>query len=357
MAGLSMRIFKRLAVFLCANLLLSLALQFLLSAPSQQPIRYAEFERGEYNAVILGHSLAERGFAPAELQTEEGDRVFNFCIGGAPFHNLPYLLMGLQETHPLKKVYLELYWPYWTEKLYGVNYVDYDNQLLDMLPESARRAFIKEERLFENYNKTLFPYKLDSGTLNQLGNLPEALRIKTDPRYREKSPEMLSIMNDPEEFGYGGDGFVYVKDGAGYLDGDYPFRQFSERKLSREAIEDFDRIVDFCRENGIELICLESALLPIRLQNENHGESHDWFAALCRSRNVAYYDMNYVDYALLPRGAEDYSDTDGHMAVHLARRQTGLLKQILQSEEPDRFFEPDYEAVLAGMEAYGVSNP
>ena len=347
-----MRIIKKIALFLALNILAAVCLQFMLSSPVQYPILYEQCKEGEYNTLILGHSFAERGLDPEQLQLEEGDRAFNMCIGGAPFHNIYYQLRDLHEAHPLKRVFLDIYWPYWTNSLYSANYIDFDFQLFRMMSPAARWEFAREELLYENYNKTCFPYKLDNHALENVKDLPRIAELKLDPRYRSGSPEILLEMNDPETSRYMGNGFFYLTGYADQLEADYKFWHFEPADISDQALEDFDRIAEYCHENGIELYCVETALLPFRLQNENHGESHDYFAQFFASRDVHYVDMNYVKYELLPRDCRNYVDTDGHMNGEMAGRHSALLREIIQSEDPDSYFEKSYQDVLAGIADY-----
>lgn len=347
-----MRTIKKLLIFLLLNLLAIGTLRFLLTSPVQYPILYKECKEGQYNTLIVGHSLAEKGFHPDMLELEEGDRVFNMCIGGAPFHNIYYQIRDLHETHPLKRVYLELYWPYWTQSLYSANYIEFDQKMLAMMSAPARMEFLREERLYENYNQTFFPYKLDKTTLDTLKDAPTVARIKLDPRYRAKSPEMIMEMNDPQAVHYEGDGFFYVLQENTIEDPGYDYWIFEEEKISEDAVADFHRIADYCEAQGIELICVESALPPIRLRNENHQVSHDWFAALCAGRNLPYYDMNFVSFQKLPRTYRDYEDVDGHMIGEMAIRQATLLGEIVTAQDPDSYFEESFADVLASLDTW-----
>ena len=89
-----------------------------------------------------------------------------------------------------------------------------------------------------------------------------------------------------------------------------------------------------------------------RLQHENHDEIHEFFTDLTESRGVRLIDMNYLKFRYLPRTAEDYMDSDGHMQENLAQRQAELLKEITFADDESVYFEDNYESVLQGIEEY-----
>ena len=132
----------------------------------------------------------------------------------------------------------------------------------------------------------------------------------------------------------------------------YDYWIFEEEKISEEAVADFHRIADYCEAQGIELVCIESALPPIRLRNENHQVSHDWFAQLCAERDLPYYDMNFVSFDRLPRTYADYEDVDGHMTGEMATKQASLLREIVTAQDPDSYFEGCFTDVLHSLDAW-----
>ena len=116
--------------------------------------------------------------------------------------------------------------------------------------------------------------------------------------------------------------------------------------IKSENLEAFRKIVVYCKDNDIELICVQSALPPYRLQNENMDEVHDYFIELCGKYDVPFYDLNYLKKEYLSRTDDDYVDLDGHMMGTLADRQSAVLGQILISENKDAFFYDNYSDVL-----------
>ena len=101
--------------------------------------------------------------------------------------------------------------------------------------------------------------------------------------------------------------------------------------------------------DDIELVCVQSALPPYRLQNENMDDAHEYFAELCGEYDVPFYDFNYLKDEYLSRTDDDYVDLDGHMMGELADRQSAVLGQILIAENKKEFFYDNYDDVLSHL--------
>lgn len=152
-----------------------------------------------------------------------------------------------------------------------------------------------------------------------------------------------SIIGVAGNFEYKGRGFRYGLKKSGI---EWPSWDFDEDSIKEENVEAFKKIAKYCRDNDIELICVQSALPPYRLQNENMDAVHEYFMELCSEYQVPFYDLNYMKDEYLSRTDDDYVDLDGHMMGELADRQSAVLGQILISENKEAFFYDNYDDVL-----------
>lgn len=71
--------------------------------------------------------------------------------------------------------------------------------------------------------------------------------------------EAISMVEDEEGFEYKGRGFRYGLKKSGV---EWPSWDFDESNIKEENVEAFKKIVKYCKDNDIELICVQSALPP-----------------------------------------------------------------------------------------------
>ena len=60
--------------------------------------------------------------------------------------------------------------------------------------------------------------------------------------------------------------------------------------------------------------------------------------------------MNYVKKEYLGQKNSDFVDEDGHMMGEFSQKHTRVLSEILQSDDPDKFFYTDYQEVLNNLQ-------
>lgn len=122
------------------------------------------------------------------------------------------------------------------------------------------------------------------------------------------------------------------------------------QKIKGENLEAFENIVDYCEKNNIELICVQSALPPSRLKNENMDDVHEYFIKLCDKYGVPFYYLNYLKSEYLSRTDDDYVDIDGHMMGELADKQSVVLSRLLLDNNKSLYFYDDYNEVLEHLD-------
>jgi hypothetical protein len=116
--------------------------------------------------------------------------------------------------------------------------------------------------------------------------------------------------------------------------------------VKQENIKAFNRIVKYCKSNDIELFCIQSALPPYRIENENLDDVHEYFTQLCKKYDTPFYDMTYLKQEYLNRTDDDYVDLDGHMLGELAERYSKVLGDVLIADDNEDYFYNDYDEVL-----------
>ena len=222
-----------------------------------------------------------------------------------------------------------------------------DTSLLFRLTESRWIDYVKNILVKDNYNDTFADYNVNVAMVKKI---PKNLKCKLNKAYLRGDESSIqntySIIGVAGNFEYKGRGFRYGLRKSGI---EWPRWDFDENSIKEENVETFKKIVKYCKDNDIELVCVQSALPPYRLQNENMDDVHEYFAELCGEYGVPFYDLNYLKDEYLSRTDDDYVDLDGHMMGELADRQSAVLGQILISKNKKAFFYDNYDDVLSHL--------
>ena len=338
-----MRTFKKIAGFIIVNLIVIVLLTFMLAKPSVVKLLMKEAKFQAYDTLVIGESHAVNGYNPSVLSNKMGYAVFNMSRGLMPLPNLSYILEEVNRNGQYKKVIFDLDASYFEDENKGN--IGTDTNLLFKLTGNRRLDYIKNILLKENYNDIFADYNANAETVRQI---PRNLKCKLRKEYFTGGESAIHstysmIISAVGCYDYESRGFLR---GIKKSETDYVSKCFDESNIKQENVDAFKKIVEYCKDNDIELICVQSALPPYRLQNENMDEVHDYFTELCSEYQVPFYDLNYLKDEYLSRTDDDYVDLDGHMMGELADRQSAVLGQILISENKDAFFYDNYEDVL-----------
>ena len=339
-----MRTFKKIAGFSIVNLIVVVSLTFMLNQPSVLRILMKEVKGQEYNSLIIGESHGETGYNPYVISNVTGDKTFNLSRRLMPLVNLSYILEETNINSQYHKVILDLDSYYWDLDHKGT--FGSDSNLTFRLSGSRWVQYVYDVLLKDNYNDIFADYKLDAESIKKI---PKNLRCRFNSfelKNDDAINEIYSVLNVTDSFEYKGRGFRYMLKKTNECWSD---RTFDENNIKEENVDAFKKIVKYCKNNDIELVCVQSALPPYRLQNENMDEVHEYFTELCGEYGIPFYDLNYLKDEYLSRTDDDYVDLDGHMMGELADRQSEVLGQILISENKEAFFYDNYDDVLSHL--------
>ena len=317
---------------------------FMLAQPSVVKLLMEEAKSQAYDTIIIGESHAAYGYNPFIISDKIGHEVFNISRGRIIIPNLSYILEEINVLGQYKKVILDLDESYFEESNKGNNGTD--TNLLLKLSGERRLRYFKDILLKENYNDILADYTVNSTTIKNIPRNVECKLSKSNYIGGESAIQSVYSVIENESYRYEGRGFLR---GIKKSDNKYESKQFDTDNINAENLEAFKKIVQYCKNNNIELVCAQSALPPYRLLNENMDEVHEYFAELCDKYDVPFYDLNYLKDEYLSRTDDDYIDLEGHMMGELADRQSTVLGQILVSENKDAFFYDNYNDVLTHL--------
>ena len=343
-----MQTFKKIMGFLIPNILIIAAMTIMLSQPSVVKVLLKEAKSSEYNTLVIGESHGTASINPFVLSENTRSSAFNLSRRLLPVCDLYYILAEADAHKQYKRVILDLDGSYWVLGHEGRN-AGSDTNLLWRLTGKNRLDYIWNILRKDNYNEVLCDYILN---MNNIKNIPLNVRTKCSQPYLKSEEKAITAINEMIAAGNNcfeerGRGFRYGIKKSGI---EWPSWSFDPKEVKDENIAAFERIVKYCNDNKIELVCIQSALPPYRLERENLGDVHDFFAGLCQEHGVPFYDMNYLKKGYLDQTDDDYVDLDGHMMGKLADRHTEVLADVLNAEDKDHFFYHSYDEVLSNLE-------
>ena len=299
-----------------------------------------------YDTLIVGQSHGETSFDPFVLSDNLDCEAFNLARRMMPVENLGYILEEANAHGRYRRVILEIDPSYWSSDHKGS--FGADTNLLFRLTGSRWLDYFVNVLMNDNYNSLFADYNVAIYTAVQI---PQNLKCKLTKGYifgNEESLREIYKVLKLDNFEYIGRGFRY---GQKYNYAEWPEWDFREDEVLETNLSAFNKIVKYCSENSIELICVQSALPPfrLRLQNGHMDEAHEYYTKLCNDKGVPFYDLNYLKEEYLPRTDDDYVDMDGHMMGELADRQSAVLCEIINSDDPSAFFYDSYDEVLSHL--------
>ena len=106
--------------------------------------------------------------------------------------------------------------------------------------------------------------------------------------------------------------------------------------------EQFGWINDYCKENGIELICVTSPIAPAAMQKLGMGKVHDTLQKAFDELGLKYYDFNKALMSFVPRDDIHYGDLEGHMGGALANTYSQAFAKLLKDAQDGEIQESDY---------------
>lgn len=340
-----MKTSKKVIVFILINAIVLALLTFLLNAPSCTKLLMGDAETGDYDTLIMGQSHAYAGYNPFIISDQLDCETIDIARPSTSTYNEYYMLQEVNKTKKYKTLIFDIDYSYWDRGHSGR--AGSDANLLLRLTGKRWLSYYKDVMLDSNYNDSIADYKLSG--LGVIKNLPRNIKIKTSKGYQDNDPSLFETVGGFTEDGYyhyGGRGFY---EGVNYME-DYYFKPllFGDGSINEENDLVLKKMASYCKENDIRMICVSSALPPKRLKEEDIDQFHQYFAALCDSIGVPFYDMNYAK--KMDRTGADYIDKKGHMMLSLANRQTDLLCEILKSDSPEEYFFDSYSEVLKNLE-------
>lgn len=177
------------------------------------------------------------------------------------------------------------------------------------------------------------------------------LKVKSSAAYRNYSMDAVEIHDAGGP--YAAKGFFY-RDMK--MDSLVPsdIVAWDESGISDKVLDSFEKTVQYCKKNNIELVCVTSPITPTTSVNGYSEQAGAYFTRLCEEYGVEYYDFNLLTMDTLPRTDDDFFDEEGHMLGELADRYSDILASVLldKCDKSTAFYGTYAQLELAVYENY-----
>lgn len=310
----------RVAGFLAILLLLNAVLSWLLRAYSIMDVDFHRIAQGDVEDLIVGSSHGLSGLDPEVLEEYTGRKTQNACLGGEFLIDSFYIIQEAGRHQKLKRVIYELDPGYWVAG-------NYYNAVYQSFPRSALKArYYLDRVLMSDFRMTLLPWYQYA---HDYRSIPRIVQAKQSASYRRRDAE---ILRDTTYF-CKDNGFMYINRIEGAAKDSAVPVLWEQDKIKEENLRYFQRMLEYCRENGIELVMVT---LPIPTETLQQYEEHfrgayQYFRELAEDSGIVYYNFNY-GLEKMCLSAENFNDYDGHMYGDTAARVSEKLGELVTEE-------------------------
>lgn len=333
-----MRTFNKVLLFLIVNILIVLTMAKMTPNMTKLKEGFNDTANGTYETLLIGQSHSEACINPFILSDKTGLQTYNLGSSAIPTENVYYILKEGNKNNKCRRVIYDLDSNFFKNPLEpGGTYI-----YPDLTGEN------KFDYLKDNCGKIPF-FSLGVNYSNNpiyiIGTLANIKRYLNHEEIVKKSARY----DYSDSYKYKGRGFLY-----GYnLKSNWAWNNpdFDSNKVNENNLETFRKIVEYCNENDIELICVQSAVTPYRIKKQNTAEIHNYFTKLCKSYNIPFYDMNYVKKEYMDPVQKDFIDQEGHMFGEMADKQTKVIAEIIQTKDKEKYFYTNFNDVYKRVEA------
>lgn len=307
-----------------------IALSDFLFAPSGY-IRYILHELNSkdqnYDCIILGASHARSAIDPAKIDEKLGTNAINIAIPGETIKDSYYLLKESCEKNDVKTVILDVDYQYWyavqIESEFGTPFI---------FNKMSWLSKTKYEYLIDNMDtldfRNTFTNRLSYSMTK--ADVANNISMKMSDDYRQYS--IKGAVVEGADGPYIGKGFFYRLT-SGLEPGGFDYLKHwygrENGELEGWVIDYFSQIVNYCKSNNIELICVTSPITPTAVEKLGLSKVDKTLSELFAKYDVPYYNFNRLKMNVLPRDDVDYGDMEGHMGGELASEYSEILATLL----------------------------
>ena len=333
-----MRTFKKilpvlagLALFFGVNALLN----YLIIPYQYTRFKIHTMETRAFEDLILGSSHAGAAVNPEVMSGKTGRTAFNGAAGGQyPRENYYLLLDACRHAAP-KRLILEYDPTYWIVSDSFNRNARY--QLSCMAWSEVKADYFSDSCLTGDLRYVLMPWSLYR---DNFGNIEKTVAIKNSGEYKQYGIE--PFQEDGQSCRE--DGFLSIPNRL-YWDETPSEPAFTEenRKIVLENRRYFEKTVDHCRKQGIEIVVFTTPV-PASTKEKNEAfykQAHELMADMAEEHGFVFLDFIMPDESLQALrfiAGQDweenqFADSEGHMHKITARRFSRVLGKTLRAIE------------------------
>lgn len=332
-----MRIFKKLLPFLIIVISLNTLLDLCFNSASYIRIALHELQSSEedFEVVFVGQSHGSNAFNPYIIEEKTGMPAYNLSNKLTAVRDICYLVKESNYKNDVDYIVYDIDGSYWLE-FEDPNYFA-DGYVFPHLNNPINRLdYFLNYSINENFRYSLCRYVVyGTGDLKSIAtNLQKRLSISY------MNNEMSSVLTEGEKTIYKGRGYFAAEKP---IDTNFVPTKWSDEKVKDGVVQGFLDMVDYCKKNEIELICVSSPLPTERVEAENYPAFHSYFTELAEENNIVFWDFNYIKDEYLTWSSEEFRDLDGHMLGILADRYSSVLGEMLAQHQAGKSTEQYFE--------------
>ena len=331
-----MRIFKKLIPFLILVIGLNTLLDLCFNSASYMRIALHELQssKEDFEVVFVGQSHGANAFNPYIIEEKTGMPAYNLSNKLTAVRDISYLVKESNYKNDVDYVIYDIDSSYWLG-FEDPNYFAEGYVFPHLNNPINKLDYFLNYSIKENFRYTLCRYVV-YGT-GDIKNIPENFKKRLSAGYLNY--EMDSVLTDFEKTIYKGRGYFSVKEP---IEVSFTPTEWNDEKVKTGSLDGFLDMVNYCKKNDIELICVSSPLPIERVEAENYPEFHNYFLELAEENDIVFWDFNYIKEEYLSWNSKEFRDLDGHMLGILADRYSSILgemlNQYIKGESLDEYF-------------------
>lgn len=323
----------KLLAFLLALCIVVLSLDFVFKTNNTYTYKMLNEmyeENTNIDAVILGSSHAYKSFDTTIANDIMGLNTFNAGSSVQGMNTSYYLLKEISKYHKLKYVFLDT-----NPAVYKVSANDSNVYYVSQYMKNSKNKFdllksAGNEGLLNGY----VTIRRDIENVNIISNITSRFTPLND---------YSKLTNDREE--YRGKGFVYSKTEFEITEDNlkkYQNDDYSKLDFSDNYNEYFKKIVDYCKENSIELILVEHPMPDEFFKTvKGYDDYKNYYIDIAKEYSLQYWNFNYYN-TNDKFTEEDYADLthlSGIGAQHYTNQLSTVAKDYFDNKDVSGYFD------------------
>lgn len=309
-----------------------------------------------FDTIVIGSSHTRCSVDCRYLDEALGVNSFNIGIPGETVDDFYYVLKSICKDNEVKTVIMDVDYYYWMD---GQSQNHFSKSFIY---QQMNDTDVKAEYLWNNKDnidiRNVFSRRLTWKV--SLKEAEDNADLKISEGY--ENYEMEAAVEDDGYFPtaggpYLGKGFCYryrINEVPGNPEYVKTMRTAANKNIDKNVISQFERLYNYCKDNGIELIAITAPITPDALEDAQVDRAYEKIADLFAGYGIEYYDFNKTLMSVLPRDDSGYVDTEGHMYGELAELYSEVLAKFLadvRDGEVDMssYFYPSYQEMYKNM--------